>query len=362
MVQLTVEQHCLEHGCNFGLYESVARSQAAVGKGLLQNRQLLLALLSLYPLLEFLMSSIKKGFIRALVQRPTLNTGQYANNIWAGFRAERVLTLCNHLRRIAREPIRFQQCISKMTPAEVQELKELMDKVQLPPGVSSSTQGHSSTAASGSGSTAGRVSGSTACGSDSAAATGSGSRQLKKEDSIVTVDSDGFPKMLAAGEDAEEQDEEDEEEVGSDGWPKMLAAGDDAEDQEDQEEEEEDEKEEKRGAALCLKRPAAACGTHKAKKAKKEKNDKKEEELPKQLEPAAGGVIKITYAKEQTYFHWQGDFMTSVSARQAKGHSSGQSHAQLCLCVAKHFAKSSSPSKQVALDIRQHVLQETGEL
>lgn len=94
-VQATVEKHGLEHGCSFGLYESVARSQAVVGKGLLQNRQLLLSLLNLYPPLDFLMSSLKKGFTRAVLQKPTLNTGQYANNIWAGFRAERVLTLCN---------------------------------------------------------------------------------------------------------------------------------------------------------------------------------------------------------------------------------------------------------------------------
>lgn len=375
-VQATVEQHCLEQGCYFGLYESVARSQAVVGKGLLQNRQLLLSLLNLYPPLDFLMSSLKKGFTRAVLQKPTLNTGQYANNIWAGFRAERVLTLCNHLRRIAREPLRFQQCISKMTPAEVEQLKEVVEKVQLAPGVANSSASDSSVVASPGPATASQGH-SPACGSKDhfsgsagvlTPASGSGGyspavpkRQLKKEDSClstVTLDSDGFPQMLAHGPPEELPGEDDgQEEVQpldalmpfSDDYLEKSALS-------------------FSGIKATLKRPAAALGsssgTCTGKKARQVVSSSvavSPVSLERQLEVPGHAPLRLTYGKDQSYFHWGDEFMCAVSASMAKNHSSGQGHGELCLQVARLFAQSSSPSKEVALAMRKHVLSEAGE-
>lgn len=126
-----------------------------------------------------------------------------------------------------------------------------------------------------------------------------------------------------------------------------------------------------------LKRPAAArassSGTSTGKKSKKKASlshgapshsrvQPATVELQKTLEVPGHQPLKMVYGKDRSYIHWEAEFICCLTAKMAQHHSSGKSHAELCLEVARQLAKSSPPSKELALEIRQHVLAESGEL
>jgi hypothetical protein len=76
---------------------------------LVANQVLLNKLLAINANLEFAMLPLKAGFMELVGRGPKLNDSVYQNALWAGPNTERVLTMANHLRRIAREPLRIKQ-------------------------------------------------------------------------------------------------------------------------------------------------------------------------------------------------------------------------------------------------------------
>lgn len=172
-VSRAVVGHCVLHGCKFGRYDSLARSQAASGPGICENEELLGRLLVVHNTLEFAMLPLKQAFLEVVRQCPMANDTTYNNQIWASLKAERVLTMCNHLRRLAREPIRFQQASGRCTGHQLETLQRLVGMVSaeklvevqaaLPPAPSSAK------------------------------------RQLQPQPSSassISVDSEGYPRML----------------------------------------------------------------------------------------------------------------------------------------------------------------------
>ncbi len=117
----------LNSGFNFGAYNGILKSHAANGLGLLQNKQLLLQI-----------GSITKGtfnlnamtdlrpLIKAVVDgKDSFNTSKLNNMVFAGQKATNITTMCNHVRRIAKNETRWNQVIGTLVPCQVASLAEL---------------------------------------------------------------------------------------------------------------------------------------------------------------------------------------------------------------------------------------------
>ena len=120
---------------NFGTYESVSRTQAVRGKGLLHCFALLDDLLEACPSADCPAPSAKQAMHKLAMNHPTVNGTVYNCNVWASLRCERLGTVLNHLRRLRREPARMKQCCLALTGAQIGQLKELLGKVFLEPDV-----------------------------------------------------------------------------------------------------------------------------------------------------------------------------------------------------------------------------------
>jgi len=115
---------------DLGPYEFISRTQACHGRGLVALIDLLQAIVELCPGAELATGAAKQALLLLVVQRPEINTSKYNNGIWAGLRVERLATILNHLRRISREPGRLAQVASKVTGPEFAQLKKLASLVQ----------------------------------------------------------------------------------------------------------------------------------------------------------------------------------------------------------------------------------------
>ena len=175
------------HGATFGEYDNIHRSQAASGPGLASNYELLKILVGISPTMEYTPSALKVGFVDAVRKQPKLNTTQYNNTSWANLKAERIITMCNHCRRLARDTDRWRVAASKCTGEQLSKLKEVIDSVQCEslfgsPSASSISEDTSN------------------------------KRHLKRHESAVStasnvsVDSEGFPNILKDYGGAEKDD------------------------------------------------------------------------------------------------------------------------------------------------------------
>ena len=172
----------LERGFDFGKYDTLARSQAVCPQGLIANTDLLQLLIGCSPKLEFSMTIFRKPITEVVNQKPRFNDTSYNNNIWSSLKAERILTTCNHLRRLAREPVRFKQAAAKCSGQELEQLTELVSLVEVDALEVTSRRNKApmETARS------------------SSAASKCTTRQLSKKDSMasnLSTDSQGFPKI-----------------------------------------------------------------------------------------------------------------------------------------------------------------------
>ena len=149
---------------NFGVYDAISRSMACSASGLHQNSSFLLMLLKLAPWGQINPAILRSCFLR----HPTKNYSTLRTDLWAGGRAESVTTMLNHVRRLKDSQDRLRQALSKATPAEIKSVKALL-KASLSDEYESDVE-----------------------------------RQLT---SHVSVDSDGYPAMLASQPDVADKDQ-----------------------------------------------------------------------------------------------------------------------------------------------------------
>lgn len=142
---------------HFGLYESTGRSQAASGAGLHGNAAFLKMLLHIVPCAQINPAVLRACFLR----HPKLNSSTLRSDLWAGGRAERVTTMLYHLRRLKSDSERLRQALAKCSPVEARSVQMLLKE--------SHSEDYDSEA----------------------------ERHLQEH---VSVDSDGFPAMLATQE------------------------------------------------------------------------------------------------------------------------------------------------------------------
>jgi hypothetical protein len=163
----------------FGVYRSLARAQAANAHGLAANEQAIGTLSCLAPDGYLQFAQLK----HALQGFACYNDTPFKADIWAGCVAERLLTLLCHWRRVSREPERLKQCLSKASKEDQAAVKRLVKLYQEP--------------------------------SSSEAPSKKTLQRERTDSSSVTLDSQGFPRMLRElGDDSCTDDEEKEEAEG----------------------------------------------------------------------------------------------------------------------------------------------------
>ena len=111
---------------DWGLYQSLGRTQAANGKGLLHLSGFLTkVVLPWCPQAEVHHSFAKQLVQMALGHCPALNPGPFCNELWAGHEASKMLTVLAHLRRV-QDPVKAAQAMGKMNMEEKAQFMDLL--------------------------------------------------------------------------------------------------------------------------------------------------------------------------------------------------------------------------------------------
>ena len=97
---------------NLNTYENVSRNMAVNGKGLAHCAPLTFALIGLWENCYVNFSQIRTA-IQNMDKCAQVNKTKLKTPTWASQRAERIVTLFNHLRRLKRDLPRLQQCLNK---------------------------------------------------------------------------------------------------------------------------------------------------------------------------------------------------------------------------------------------------------
>ena len=113
---------------NLGYYENIGKAQGACGKGLVFLQTLIIAILTLCPQCHITKTQWRAAILDANRMKD-FNSSGLGHRIWAGQRAERLLTIQSHLRRIFREPQRLVQAMEKMYSQDAKTLQSMVHKV-----------------------------------------------------------------------------------------------------------------------------------------------------------------------------------------------------------------------------------------
>lgn len=111
----------------FGQYDRLTRSQAASAEGLHHNKVLLKTLIGLCPGAEVQHHQLK----HSLLQFPRMNDTAMKDDLWAAQKAERILTMLCHIRRIARDDHRYRQCLTRATRMEQEAVNLLVSMTDI---------------------------------------------------------------------------------------------------------------------------------------------------------------------------------------------------------------------------------------
>jgi hypothetical protein len=91
-------------------------------------------LISLCPTLEFPSTTpFKKEFLAQLVKTPALNETKMRGDLWASHRADRILTVCYHMRKVRRCTFELQRLAGTASGPNFEQLKKMIDSMpQIP--------------------------------------------------------------------------------------------------------------------------------------------------------------------------------------------------------------------------------------
>jgi hypothetical protein len=112
-------------------YENISKAQAVSGEGLAHNFELLARILRAAPSGEIPGGSSKSAFQKVVITRPELNTSIYNISTFAGLRVDRLGVMLCHVRRLANDSVRLQQCASKCSGPSFKRVQELVGLIDL---------------------------------------------------------------------------------------------------------------------------------------------------------------------------------------------------------------------------------------
>lgn len=109
----------------FGIYDHQGRTRAVDGDGLAGCFEITRWILKQIPLANPSFVTLKAGFLRAIEMKPRLNRSELKPELFASKCAERVITICAHVRRLL-DPIRMQQCKAKASGESMAQVLKLL--------------------------------------------------------------------------------------------------------------------------------------------------------------------------------------------------------------------------------------------
>lgn len=168
---------------DMGPYETLSRTGGCNPKGLVENADLLRSLIKIEPTAEIHPGPMKAALLKLLTDEPTLNKSQFIGTVWIAMRMERLTTILYHLRRLANDQEAERFLATRLTGSESLVLKNLIGMVEVKDSVLSARNSKSDSL-------------DTAVVPYSEPGTPEKKKTLKKEISDVSLDEEGFPKML----------------------------------------------------------------------------------------------------------------------------------------------------------------------
>ena len=146
---------------NFGRYDSILKTAAACGSGLAHNYRFLDSFLTAVPCGEISLTDLKNVLLHVTSKFDGMNSSGLSDASWIMLVSKRILTMLSHLRRIKQNSVKLTQAQQRCDMHQARTIENLLGKLHLldHPG---------------------------------------GARGLKRSSSECSVDSDGFPTMLAA--------------------------------------------------------------------------------------------------------------------------------------------------------------------
>ena len=192
----------VSHVLDMGVYETLSRTGACNPKGLVENADLLYAVIAIEPTAEVHPGPLKAAMLKLLTDEPSLNKSRFIGNVWITMRMERITTILYHLRRLANDPDLEKFVATRVTGAEYVYLKRLIGMVEVKDtvvaarvkGLEKEPQGLEKESTE----SLEKDSWDAATVAYHEDGTPAKKRALKKAISEVSVDEDGFPKMAAS--------------------------------------------------------------------------------------------------------------------------------------------------------------------
>ena len=166
---------------NCKAYEHLSSGSTPDPRGMHFCLPLVNDLLELSPQAELHPQPLRDALLRLLSNRPLLNNTGHAGQVWVHQRADRVNVILAHVRKLARSGP-TARCAGNLTGLEYSQLCDTLKKVQLRPG--EPLEKGPLPLENG----------------DGEAKEGPAKKKLKKNDSNVSMDSQGFPMMLKTPE------------------------------------------------------------------------------------------------------------------------------------------------------------------
>ena len=164
-------------------YESLSRNSAVDPKALHRCLPLVEDIVALEPSAEVHPQPLRNALLQLLATNPKLNSTRFNGSVWTNMKAERLNVLLSHVRKLARSG--GSSCLAALTGSEFERLTETLQKVVLRPEDEAALEKDRPRKQSLNPLEKGRSKSPTP-------------KKRKAAADDVSVDSDGFPKMLAS--------------------------------------------------------------------------------------------------------------------------------------------------------------------
>ena len=193
---------------DLGSYERISSVHAVDAAGLANVAALSKALLAVAPSAEIHSKPLRLALVQLYAVHPEVNGSKFNGETWATLRVERLTVVMNHLRQLARSEDALQKAASQLTPSQYLQLKEVVAHIELrevPPNEWQTSAASQKAGAAVQKADAGLAK---AEKEDDSKTTvyedypSPAKRKLQPTLSEVSLDSQGFPRMLLTPEDA----------------------------------------------------------------------------------------------------------------------------------------------------------------
>ena len=160
---------------NLGSYEHVSKANCPCPKGLVHTIGLWKSVLKLEPSGEVHPQPLRTALISLLAERPELNCTSSSGQVWANLRMERISCILFHVRKLGRDGL--TSAAAKLCRDDFSLLQQGLKLLEIPDALE-------------------KVPKPVALPLEKGRAAENSNRKLKKENSDVSMDSKGFPKMF----------------------------------------------------------------------------------------------------------------------------------------------------------------------